>query len=1379
MPHTADTAARRASAAAPPRYSSSLLHPDTSSVRATSVRASTSSSGLAPASASTRSRSSSTRTSAATFPDAPVPAPPPTLPSIGSGAADPPRRASVLSATARTSLERNAANAGRTSTLERRAVRVGPPPLQDTLERAQRTVRTSTLERAGMRRQNSAGATSDEEPPLPSLKIKRPLAGGVSQGTLGTIMSWFSLPGSVASGAAAAGASPRRKARRRTTRAPNRSSASGMTGNTARTSPMAALRTMYDTGGIYSLYRALMTLQAHMYLICAPFLLNLPIYSSYELRSLVMFVYFDFTVSEAAYLILYAIAAGFLATGSIMHFIPDHAVLVTFGSWFARTGTEIFTVTRTVLMIPAIRLLASIWHCELDERGSGVFLVRGRFHDLPCYTPIHYAIAISGSLILSLFTLAVLHGIHCRLSPEEKAKARFRTVFDEDSRVYHQFSTIHSITTSLLLLNTTTPQPSVTATLLAMTLLSTLASLLFPPFYDERMRMAALGGVFCAVYTNLLGLLSWTYPYSPTLMGLFALSPLAATAGAYLARANRQLQIRRILNRVMVLSKSAGIPAGSTTTPGSSAAPSRMQLDDATAVAAAAVQKQLRALGQFPHAFRGAPALLHGTLLPRLVQSPGMHLVVLNLAHNWLTASDAVAVLRAVAPMRAVRELDLAQNRIGWTWAHHGDALVAFFRSSKVAALRLNKNPLRDIGVAAVARAIVGAENRCLRSLAIVECGVTARAARALAALVAPQAVPFPVDDEFESGSSGSESESMPSSSSRPGNAIVHPSPLTRLNLAGNRLGPDGMAVLAPALARSSVLRRLNLAWNHLGAAGFAVLWASVQDNSSLVEINLGSNGISVEQRKMVDTHLKRNAGFTHVRVKLSKKELLAQLGGEDGLQRIVHAFYIRLLQDEQLKHRFAGVTMHRMRHLQFHFLLFLFGGGENRYRGRSMREGHAHLHITNDEFDAVTDHLLRTIKDYRASIAVEALLIVQRLIENLRDHIVQPAAGSTHGGGGNDDASFAATDAASRGRSSSILGSRLSSVFLRGTLARRGSTTADAAAGVGATAPGTPASVRSRRPAGAVANVGSAIVTPDSPRGSASAYAFDSDGAGTAGVRLAPSLGTDAAAAAAPATSPGMHRSRSPSSSGRRSPHAPPRKQQLRRATMHGTRPAPTPNSLAPPPSAAPTLPHARSVAGNNNGLLRLAEFGGELPHSVSCPDLGRATAGPVCAAAAAVAGAPSAQSLYQSDASKAKRRTSHAVEAVVEAARAVAETSRRPSAGVGLGRGEAGVLVSAAAGEDEEGGSDDVSEYEDGVDGIEVSDVEEEEEDVYVSGFFDAAAVARGRAGGAAGYGGVDAGGRERSGPGGVRSAPSWGRQDEGDGGAPHHGGGQGAGG
>ncbi|KNE72477.1 hypothetical protein AMAG_20527 [Allomyces macrogynus ATCC 38327] len=234
----------------------------------------------------------------------------------------------------------------------------------------------------------------------------------------------------------------------------------------------------------------------------------------------------------------------------------------------------------------------------------------------------------------------------------------------------------------------------------------------------------------------------------------------------------------------------------------------------------------------------------------------------------------------------------------------------------------------------------------------------------------------------------------------------------------------------------------------------------------------------------------------------------------------------------------------------------------------------------------------------------------------------------------------------------------------------------------------------------------------------------------------------------------------------------------------MHGTRPAP--NTLAPSPPP-PTIPHARSVAGNNNGLLRLAEFGGDIPHSMSCPDLGRRARGKgVTAAAAAVAGAPSAQSLYQSDASKAKRRTSHAVEAVVEAARAVAETSRRPSSaagvGLGLGRGNAGVLVSAAAVETQGGGEVDgsevESEYEDGVEGG--SDVEEEEEeDVYVSGFFDAAAVARGRAGGAAGYAGVDASGGG-SDAGGVRSAPSWGRHDEGDAGVPyHHGGGEGAGG
>lgn len=91
-----------------------------------------------------------------------------------------------------------------------------------------------------------------------------------------------------------------------------------------------------------------------------------------------------------------------------------------------------------------------------------------------------------------------------------------------------------------------------------------------------------------------------------------------------------------------------------------------------------------------------------------------------------------------------------------------------------------------------------------------------------------------------------------------------------------------------------------------------------------------------------------------------------AALGRHPGIRRAVDQFYERIAADPSLTSYFEAADMDGLRRHVVELLVAAVGG-PGRYRGRSMAEAHAGLHITDSAFDRVLGHLNATLVDVGA----------------------------------------------------------------------------------------------------------------------------------------------------------------------------------------------------------------------------------------------------------------------------------------------------------------------------------------------------------------------------------------------------------------------------
>jgi hemoglobin len=98
------------------------------------------------------------------------------------------------------------------------------------------------------------------------------------------------------------------------------------------------------------------------------------------------------------------------------------------------------------------------------------------------------------------------------------------------------------------------------------------------------------------------------------------------------------------------------------------------------------------------------------------------------------------------------------------------------------------------------------------------------------------------------------------------------------------------------------------------------------------------------------------------------KKSLYERLGGYDAIAAVVDDFVVRLVTDKQFERFFVGHSTDSKKLIRQHILdqFCAAAGGPCIYTGRTMKDSHAGLGITEAEWDAAAKHLVESLNKYK-----------------------------------------------------------------------------------------------------------------------------------------------------------------------------------------------------------------------------------------------------------------------------------------------------------------------------------------------------------------------------------------------------------------------------
>jgi hemoglobin len=88
-------------------------------------------------------------------------------------------------------------------------------------------------------------------------------------------------------------------------------------------------------------------------------------------------------------------------------------------------------------------------------------------------------------------------------------------------------------------------------------------------------------------------------------------------------------------------------------------------------------------------------------------------------------------------------------------------------------------------------------------------------------------------------------------------------------------------------------------------------------------------------------------------------------VGGGQAIRAVVDRFYELVVGDPRLTSFFEGVDMPALKRHQA-LLVSQVMGGPAEYDGRSLKDAHAQLNIGNGDFDAVVQHLVDTLNEFK-----------------------------------------------------------------------------------------------------------------------------------------------------------------------------------------------------------------------------------------------------------------------------------------------------------------------------------------------------------------------------------------------------------------------------
>ena len=106
-----------------------------------------------------------------------------------------------------------------------------------------------------------------------------------------------------------------------------------------------------------------------------------------------------------------------------------------------------------------------------------------------------------------------------------------------------------------------------------------------------------------------------------------------------------------------------------------------------------------------------------------------------------------------------------------------------------------------------------------------------------------------------------------------------------------------------------------------------------------------------------------------------AKDAFYRELGGTEGITKVVDAFFRRLNNDARINTLFRNVDHNDLRRLVIEQLCEATGG-PCKYTGRSMEEAHSGLNLTNADFDAFVEDLKVGMTDAKVPYASQQKLI-------------------------------------------------------------------------------------------------------------------------------------------------------------------------------------------------------------------------------------------------------------------------------------------------------------------------------------------------------------------------------------------------------------------
>ena len=109
-------------------------------------------------------------------------------------------------------------------------------------------------------------------------------------------------------------------------------------------------------------------------------------------------------------------------------------------------------------------------------------------------------------------------------------------------------------------------------------------------------------------------------------------------------------------------------------------------------------------------------------------------------------------------------------------------------------------------------------------------------------------------------------------------------------------------------------------------------------------------------------------AGAARAQEGTMKKSLYDRLGGYNAIAAVVDDFVGRLVADKQFERFFAGHSTDSKKRIRQHIVdqFCAAAGGPCVYTGRTMKDSHAGLGISEAEWDAAAKHLVATLDKFK-----------------------------------------------------------------------------------------------------------------------------------------------------------------------------------------------------------------------------------------------------------------------------------------------------------------------------------------------------------------------------------------------------------------------------